>query len=369
MIVDVITRHAPSNYGSLLQSIATVKVLQHLGHRASIVDYIRPDDLGLNKVKQEAFLKGGSAIKRLIYILIRFPIEKIAEVRFAKMRKKHLSTTPRCSSIEELGNLQADCFMTGSDQVWGPMVNGEYDPAYFLDFVKDGKKVAYAASVGKTNFDEKTISDYKRHLSTYDKIAVREDSAVDLIKGWGATNCVGQVIDPTLLLSGDEWKNLLYVKDSKTGPYILIYQIHNDPKLSQYAKDLAALKKLKLIRVNPFLHQCFRGGSFRLCPDVKDFLELINNAAYIVTDSFHGTCFAINFNKQFVEILPNNATGTRNQSILTLTGLSSRIVTNFEDFTVVDNEIDYGPVNKILEEERERCKDVLKKMLQCERSD
>ena len=106
-----------------------------------------------------------------------------------------------------------------------------------------------------------------------------------------------------------------------------------------------------------------------MCPDVKDFLELINNAAYIVTDSFHGTCFAINFNKQFVEILPNNATGTRNQSILTLTGLSSRIVTNFEDFTVVDNEIDYGPVNKILEEERERCKDVLKKMLQCERSD
>ena len=107
MIVDVITRHAPSNYGSLLQSIATVKVLQHLGHRASIVDYIRPDDLGLNKVKQEAFLKGGSAIKRLIYILIRFPIEKIAEVRFAKMRKKHLSTTPRCdtSAIFSMGNL------------------------------------------------------------------------------------------------------------------------------------------------------------------------------------------------------------------------------------------------------------------------
>ncbi len=360
MIINVITRHAPSNYGSLLQSIATLNILQRMGHDVSIIDYIRPDDLGLNKVKQEASLKGGSLIKKLIYTLVRYPIEKLAELRFRKMRQKHLKTTKCCSSIEDLAGLQADYFMTGSDQVWGPMVNGKYDPAYFLDFVKNGKKIAYAASFGKAKLDENTANEYKQLLSRYEKIAVREDSAVELIKGWGVTNCVGQVIDPTLLLSDEEWKDLLDVKDSKTEPYILIYQIHNDPKLSQYAKDLAVQKKLKLIRVNPFLHQCFRGGRFRLCPDVKEFLELINNAAYIVTDSFHGTCFAINFNKRFVEILPNNATGTRNQSILALTGLSSRIVTNFEDFSIVDSNIDYNSVNNILKTERLRCMNLLK---------
>lgn len=362
MIINVITRHAPSNYGSLLQSIATVNVLQRMGHDAFIIDYIRPDDLGLNKVKQEASLKGGSLIKKLIYTLVRYPIEKIAELRFRKMRKKHLKTTTRCSSVEDLAGLQADYFMTGSDQVWGPMVNGKFDSSYFLSFVKIGRKVAYAASFGKAYFDERTVEDYKQLLSSYDKIAVREDSAVSLIKGWGGTNCVGQVIDPTLLLSSKEWKDLLNIKDNKKDPYILVYQIHNDVKLSQYAKNLAAHKKIKLVRVNPFLHQCLRGGRFRLCPDVKEFLELINNAAYIVTDSFHGTCFAINFNKQFVEILPNNATGTRNQSILTLTGLTSRITTDFENFSIVEKEIDYKPVNEILEKERERCIGVLKDM-------
>jgi len=359
MKINVITRHPPSNYGSLLQSIATIIVLQRMGHDASIIDYVRSDDLGLNKVKVEAKLKGGSAVKRLVYTLIRYPIEKIAECRFAKMRKRLLRMTKRCSSIQELSFLQADYFMTGSDQVWGPMVNGIHDPAYFLAFVKSGKKVAYAASFGKTKFDEKTENSYRELLASYDKIAVREDSAVKLIESWGGANCIGQVIDPTLLLSGDEWKKLLDVKDCVQEPYILVYQIHNDPNLSKYAKDLAAHKKMKLIRVNPFLHQCCRGGEFRHCPDVKDFLRLINEASYMVTDSFHGTCFAINLNKQFVEILPNNATGTRNQSILTLTRLSSRIIKNYTDFSIVDEMIDYNPVNNILASERNRCKEVM----------
>ena len=367
MIVNVITRHAPSNYGSLLQSVATVNVLQRLGHEATIIDYVRPDDHGLNKVDEEAKLKGGSTVKRMVYILIRYPIEKFAEIRFAAMRKKLLKMTKRFSSIQELSHLQADCFMTGSDQVWGPMVNGKYDPAYFLDFVKNSKRVAYAASFGKTDFDEETVNEYKRLLLSYEKIAVRENSAVELIKDWGGINCLGQVIDPTLLLSGEEWKNLFEIRNIKKKPYILIYQIHNDANLSKYAKDLANHKKMKLIRVNPFLHQCFRGGKFRLCPDVKEFLELINNAAYIVTDSFHGTCFAINFNKQFVEVLPNNATGTRNQSVLELTGLTSRIVTNFSDFSIVNNVINYAPVNEILESERLRCVELVNEMLESKR--
>lgn len=363
MKVNIITRHSPSNYGSLLQSIATLSVLKRMGHDAYIIDYIRPDDLGLNKVKVEANLKGGSAIKKIVYTLIRYPIEKIAEIRFKKMRKKHLKTTRCCSSIKELAELQADLFMTGSDQVWGPMVNGKYDPAYFLSFVKTGKKVAYAASFGKIMFDDETVKFYKQLLSSYVKIAVREDSAVQLIEKWGGKNCIGQVVDPTLLLSGCEWKDLLGINDVERDPYILIYQIHNDPNLSKYAKELAIRKNMKLIRVNPFLHQSLRGGDFRLCPDVKVFLELINNASYMVTDSFHGTCFAINFNKQFVGILPNNATGSRNQSILTLTRLSSRIVRDYTDFSIVEDIIDYKPVNAILRSERDRCLEVLSTLL------
>lgn len=363
MDVKVITRHTPSNYGSLLQSIAIIRTLEQMGYVARIINYERMNERALQKVWIDACLKGGGALKRLIYTIVRYPIEKLAECRFEKMRKTYLRMTQCLHTHEELSELKADVFMTGSDQVWGPMMNGEYDTAYFLDFVRCGKKVSYAGSFGKTKFDEAIVSEYKRMLTKYDKIAVREDSAVKLLADWGLQNCVGQVIDPTLLLNKKEWFKVFNIQDTNEGDYVLIYQIHNDPNVGSYAKALAEKNGLKLLRVNPFLHQAMREGKFVCCPDVKRFLELINGAKFIVTDSFHGTCFAINFNKQFVEILPNNATGTRNRSILTLTGLSSRIVCDYKDFSLVDSEIDYTPVNAILDGERKRCKEVMNELL------
>lgn len=370
MNVKVITRHSPSNYGSLLQSIATVKTIEGLGHDCSIIDYQRADERGLNGVLTQLKAKDGfgNPLKKLAYIAIRYPIEKFAQVRFDRMRKKYLKMTSRCSSHVDLKKISADSFITGSDQVWGPMMNGVYDSAYFLQFAgKYSRKLAYAASFGKTKFDEQTISDYKSMLAGYDKIAVRENSAVELIEGWGLKNCVGQVLDPTLLLNKEEWKKLL-VKESDTDKYkgkkyILVYQIHNDPKLSDYAKRLASHTGMDLLRVNPMLHQKSRGGKFICCPDLGEFLALIDNASCIVTDSFHGTCFAINFGKQFIEILPNNATGTRNQSILELTGLSNRILRDFNDYSLINQMIDYNEVHHILEVEREKSVDVMKSLL------
>lgn len=371
MNVKVITRHSPSNYGSLLQSIATVKTIEGLGHDCSIIDYQRPDERGLKGVLTQVNCKAGfgNPLKKLAYIAIRYPIEKFALVRFDRMRKKYLKMTSRCSSHVDLKKISADAFMTGSDQVWGPMMNGVYDSAYFLQFVgKDSRKLAYAASFGKTKFDESTVVAYKKMLSEYDKIAVREKSAVSLLEEWGLNNCLGQVLDPTLLLDMSQWTNLLIKKNDfdkyKDLKYILVYQIHNDPKLSGYAKRLAKHTGMELLRVNPMLHQALRGGKFICSPDLSEFLSLVANASCIVTDSFHGTCFSINFGKQFIEILPNNATGTRNQSILELTGLSDRILCDFNDYSLVDKVIDYSKVNELLEVERRKSLEVIRSMIQ-----
>lgn len=311
----------------------------------------------------------GNPLKKLAYIAIRYPIEKFALVRFDRMRKKYLKMTSRCSSHVDLKKISADAFITGSDQVWGPMMNGVYDSAYFLQFVgKDSRKLAYAASFGKTKFDESTVVAYKKMLSEYDKIAVREKSAVSLLEEWGLNNCLGQVLDPTLLLDMSQWTNLLIKKNDfdkyKDLKYILVYQIHNDPKLSGYAKRLAKHTGMELLRVNPMLHQALRGGKFICSPDLSEFLSLVANASCIVTDSFHGTCFSINFGKQFIEILPNNATGTRNQSILELTGLSDRILCDFNDYSLVDKVIDYSKVNELLEVERRKSLEVIRSMIQ-----
>ena len=134
--------------------------------------------------------------------------------------------------------------------------------------------------------------------------------------------------------------------------------------VADYAKSLAKHTGMELVRVNPMLHQILRGGKFICCPDLSEFLSLIANALCIVTDSFHGTCFSINFGKQFIEILPNNATGTRNQSILELTGLSDRILCDFNDYSLVDKVIDYGKVNELLEVERRKSLEVIRSMIQ-----
>lgn len=370
MNIKVITRHSPSNYGSLLQSIATIKAIEKLGHQCEIIDYRRPDEQGLRGVlTQLAGKRGfGNPLKRWAYIAIRYPIEKYAQTRFDAMRRRHLKMTERCSSHEELRRLSADAFLTGSDQVWGPMMNGKHDSAYFLQFVTGGTpKLAYSASFGKTKFDEATIGSYKAMLAAYDKIAVRERSAVSLLHEWGLTNCTGQVLDPTLLLEKEEWKRLLVGESDERKhidrKYILVYQIHNDPKLSDYAKRVARHKGMALLRVNPFLHQLSRGGKFVCCPGLGEFLSLIDHAACIITDSFHGTCFAINFGKQFIEVLPNNATGTRNLSILEMTGLQNRILHDFHDYSMTDETIDYGKVHNILKDERKRSFAILEEII------
>lgn len=119
---------------------------------------------------------------------------------------------------------------------------------------------------------------------------------------------------------------------------------------------------MELVRVNPMLLQIMRGGKFVCCPNLSEFLSLMVNASCIVTDSFHGTCFSINFGKQFIEILPNNATDTRNQSFLELIGLSDRRLRDFDDYSLLDKIIDYGKVYEVLVVERRKSLEVMKSM-------
>ena len=363
MDIKVITRHAPSNYGSLLQSIATITILERLGHTCEIIDYIRDDEHGLSAVSTSLNAKqgwNGNPLKKLAYIALRYPEEKKAELKFNRMRKEYLKLTGRCRTHEDLKRLDADVFMTGSDQVWGPTLNGRYDEAYFLSFVTGKPRTAYAASFGRTDFTPQILAEYKKLLSTYSDIAVRENSAVDLLTQMGIP-CAGQVLDPTLLLTGEEWSKR--IKRNIEGKYVLVYQLHNNPVLTGYALRFARHTGLPLYRISPTFHQIRRGGKFVYLPDLDEFLSYIKNCTYFLTDSFHGTAFALNFNKQFIEILPNNKTGSRNQSILQLTGLQNRIVTDFNDFTIVNKCIEYASVNDILAKERQKSIAILKSLL------
>lgn len=365
MKIALITRHFITNYGSLLQTIATQNILNEMGYECEIIDYIRECELYYNSEK--TLLKNKSKwnknfFTRTLYLFLRQPFSIISGKKFRKMQLKYLNLTKPYHSIEQLqkDKPEADIYMTGSDQVWGPISNGTYDESYILSFCDEkDKKISYAASFGHTNMTEELKEYFYKGLSSYNSILVRENSAKSILEEINIKS--EQVLDPTLLMTKEDWEK--YTKKINGKKYILVYQLHNDKKLNEYAKRLSQEKNIELVRVTASFHQLFRGGRVILLPDLEKFLTLIKNAECLITDSFHGTAFAINLNTQFIEILPNNNTGTRNQSILELTGLSDRILKNQNDYSIYDKKIDYNNVNRIIEKERKESFRLLKDAL------
>ncbi len=361
MNVQVITRHTPINYGSLLQAIATQKIFEKVGCDCRIIDYFRSDEEYDEIEKTILKNKKGwntNIFTKALYLTLRVPASKYAGKKFRRMQEQYLKLTPRYSSNSELRSKieNADYYVTGSDQVWGKVVCGEYDTSYFLDFVKDdNKKIAFASSMGHATKNEQEEKLFVDSIRRYRHVAVREDSVVEYFRSLGID--AKQVLDPTLMIKGEEWRRLGSKKFDKK--YVLIYQIHNDKRIGKYAKEFAYRRGLPLIRVSQNFHQILREGKFKYLPDLVEFLSLIDNAECLITDSFHGTAFAINLNTEFVEILPNTNTSSRNMSILRLLGLTNRIVNDMSDFSLVDKGIDYVGVNQKLDVEREKSFEIL----------
>ena len=366
MKAAVITRHGISNYGSLLQAMATQQVIEDLGHTCEIIDYIRNDESYMQHEKTLLKRKpewNDNPVKRMMYLAVRQPAGIAAGKYFEKAQKKYLKLSKRYTTGEQLvrDRPEADVYITGSDQVWGPVENGSYDSSYCLSFTEESdRRIAYAASFGHTDMTPELENYYKKWLSRYESIAVREDSAVEILRNMGIQAV--QVLDPTLLLDASYWSR--YTQPIREGKYLLIYQLHNDRRLDEYAEKAAASTKLPLIRISASLHQISRKGKFVWLPETGQFLSYIKNAECLITDSFHGTAFAINFHTPFVEVLPDNNTGTRNMSILKMTGLTDRILTNVNDTALAERKIDYTEADRILADKRKESLGILRSMIE-----
>lgn len=359
MKVDFITRHAIPNYGSILQTYATQKVLNKLGCDSEVINYIRLDETAKNTIKTNCGIEGSgikSKIKKLGYIILQGPNVKHMHKKFSKFRKIYLQQTDKeYNSVEELKKdlPKADVYCTGSDQVWAKIGGASYDEAYFLNFVPDGKRcMAYAASLGKSQIDKELEKKLPSLLKKYETILVRENTAEQIIKEKGFEN-VKQVLDPTLLLDSNEWSELAEKTKLDGKEYILVYQLHHNKQMENYLKELKKHTKLPIYRVHPSFYYGLKPGKFIYLPTPGQYISYIKNAKYIVTDSFHGTVFSLIFNKNFVDILPGE-TSTRIESILKLVGQEGRIIKDFNNFSWLENNIQYEEINKIIKEEREK---------------
>ena len=362
--IAIISRHSVANYGSLLQAYATEQVIYQLGYKPITINYTPYEEYGsrlaktlINKSRWSKNLT--TKIAFLLYQSISF---KHTFNIFKKYRAELLNETQEYVSSDKIMKdlSDVDIFCTGSDQTWNVTYDGSLDSTYFLDFVPSSvPKISYAASFGGNEF---VSSDkiYQGYLKQYRKILVREDKGVEILKKMGIKG--EQVLDPTLLLSAEKWNDIVSHRIINED-YILIYQLNPNKEFDDYVMKFSKITGLPVYRVSTMYFQRIKCGKFIYLPSPGDFLSLIKYSKYFFTDSFHGTCFAINFNVNFIDILPNRFS-TRNKSILKTLNLDNRILYNYESLEIPEKQIDYSSVYKELISQRNRSIQLLKNAIE-----
>ncbi len=363
--ITVITLQNVRNYGSALQALATQEIFRQLGCEVNFINYERASTSSSFQ-KLQGYIKGKGILTKIVAPFILYPTFYLQDKCFKKFLKQYLNqqdvvvhNNEDCKKI----SLTSDIYCTGSDQTWNSGWNGGLLPEMFLEFVPDNiRKIAYSASFGKSRLDDWEKEETRRLLERYHAISVRERSAVDIIEDLGINGAV-HVLDPTLQMNREFWMRYAGERKIKE-PYVLIYQLNTNPQFDKYAKEYAKRKGMKLVRFCTRIDQCVKCGEVRIVPDVLDFVNLISFADTVITDSFHATAFSINMNTNFISIYPNDYS-SRLASILKLTNLKHRHLTRYDDFSFVTTpDIDFIEANNILDEERQKGVDFLRRAIE-----
>lgn len=355
--VSIITIIDNNNFGTFLQAFALCKKLEDLGRKPELVDYCRPHMTMWSSYFTEV-KKLSNPLKWISRLLTTLASANLHR-KDRWFIKKYLSKRSY-SSYEQLVEHPpfADVYMTGSDQVWNSIHNRGLDKSFFLDYAPHGAhKVAYAASVGMPSFQEWEKAETLQLLQDYDAITLREESSVDLLSDLGLDRSkLAAVIDPTLLLTKEEWKQQISDKRIHDEKYVLVYSVEEKKQntiIGKIAQRIAKERGLKVVGVYYGTSYSAIPGCdynhYRATPDV--FLNLMYYADFVVVSSFHGTVFSINFQKEFITVTPNRF-NSRVNDILKLTGLESRLVKDIDTFCWNSEPINFNMVNGALMNER-----------------
>ena len=359
MRIGLITVHVGANFGSVLQTIATAKILSDLGNDVEVINYVPPRTTILGYIRD----RKGFASK--VKAIASLPIMGFNKKIYGGFLKKHTKLTREFYKKEDIGkNLHYDAYIIGSDQVWNSIHNQGIDLVYYLDFNSPGKHISFSSSFGREKLPSDEFAKVKELLSSFSYLSAREDTGVKLLKEMGFKNSI-QTIDPTFLLTKDDWRNYASPKLINE-KYLLIYTPYNiidQNEINHVAKIIAEERGLKIITFGWDIRKDSMADKTILFASPGDFLSLMMYADFIITNSFHGTAFSIILKKQFVVLTPSHFS-TRIYSILKLLGLTDRLITKDSDFlTIMEQQINYVEGNKAIELERHKAIDYLKKAI------
>ena len=299
--------HSVIHHGSVLQAYATQLLFEKFGHNAVIINYHYPNkwqiEHGLN-VFHPSF-------KTKIARWFGLKPHNRRRKKILRFMKKYYHLTRSYSGISEMENdmEKFDVYVSGSDQIWNPRFTCA-DPVYFFTFVPDGSNLmSFSSSFACKSLDADIAEQYKSYLIRYQFISVRENQGAKIIKALlDKTPTV--TLDPTLMINADQW--LKFIKPMKNNEkyifmYILDYAFNPKPYIYELVSSYSIKYNVKVIS-NVAIPSEYNINHL-VCNDagIEDFLTLIYNSFIVITSSFHGVAFAVNFGKPVIGVVKDGS--------------------------------------------------------------
>ena len=321
-----------SSYGAILQALSLNQYLNKIGFDAYLINY-KQEDLNFHiKSNWKQKLLG------LRYALSRHRL-MISANRFIE---RNIKLTDKINKYNELSKFDSkdSYFISGSDQVWHPAL---CSPFFFLDFVKEGHKVSYAASMGVLEIEKSTKEKFGYYLKDFEKISCREESVKNVIQNLVHNKEINVHIDPVFLNNVEYWSSLEENYPIK-GPYILVYPIYWEYGFNSILKEIYQKNGIQIV----VLGEAPKTYSTKKILDATpgQFLYLFHHAEQVITSSFHGVAFSMIYKKDFQAIV-NPKSSSRISDLLKRFHLSE----NYCQYKYIIKSTDYTNFDEILNNE------------------
>lgn len=385
MKLGIVTWITYLNYGTVLQAYAMQKAVERLGHSAQILsdrlvlEQFRKAHPYQTEKKQSHAVPPQSAAERMT-ALIRHPRELLRTLKARLdpdgfLMPYELSQKAISDFVEEtlcvregvvpedldLLNEDYDAFLCGSDQIWSVFpVN--FNPYYFLDFAEK-PKISYAPSLGTDRIPSEMAEKIGRLLRDFSAISVRESKSAEQLSVL-LNREVSWVADPTLLHDRQFWESFSQPISKRKKPYLLCYFLENREWYHRYAEQLAKKLHLRLLLLPSRWEHLSRGCVYTEAIGPREFVARFRDAAYVLTDSYHGSIFSLLFEKDFQYLLRFGkddpiSQNLRIESLFNYLGLQDRIVAEEGAGQIALSIPDVPKVNQRIELLRAKSRDYL----------
>lgn len=380
-MIGLCVRYFHENYGGMLQAFATTKILEKKGIEYEIIRYKKKKTISfiiksLPRICNNVLFNDKyEALQKKISLKCNPQFSKNNDIRmkeFEKFKKKNFTKLSKeYYGFKELSenSKKYDAVITGSDQLWSPA--GLPTNFYNLMFVQDSiKKISYASSFGVKTIPWYQKNRTKNYLNRIEYISMRENAGKELVKQLTGRD-VPVVLDPVFMFDKEEWKDLIPNKKIIEEKYIFAYFLGTSLEYRNQVIKFARKENLKIVtlrHMDQYVKEDEDFGDYApydVGPD--KFLNLLRNAEYVCTDSFHGAVFSIIYRKQFQVFnrYKDKSKHSKNSRIETLCNnlelQQCRYNGKIED--LIENKINYGKVEKNLDKMKKETNEYLKKAL------